>query len=392
MAQVYKMRALALSDNEYVTWESSAPDPDGNDAPEAIVEGSATVMSIVGSGGGGGGGDETTITMSSSEVNDANPTDLATADVVLLDPTYSTPEYFPSTDDLPIWLKMNETSGTAYANSGTGSSNWTLNQVLGTQGVAAYIDKGYSFPTVANEQDYIQAPTDAELIGYDFATITVWVYLLANADSAVQGVLFSKPGSASITGRHFGINMRLDSAVTKPVVYHNGTQVNLSTATIPLTTWTHLALSYDGTNGYFYINGALVETFTGSGDLSWPNNTYGWEIGNMVLDTTRGCKCIVEDARVYNRALSLSEISAVYGSSTALTGLTAVTSGGTRRKSLVNVNATNYATITREDARSNADNQFCFSEIGVGLPPRYGVDVLYADGKWRKTGTIWTLE
>jgi hypothetical protein len=222
--------------------------------------------------------------------------------------------------------------------------------------------------------------------------MTIWVYLLANADSAVQGVLFSKPGSASVTGRHFGINMRLDGGVTRPVAFHNGTQVNLSAAVIPLTTWTHLALAYDGTTGYFYTNGELTETFSGSGALAWPNNTYGWEIGNMVLDTTRGCKCIVEDARVYNRVLSLSELSAIYGSSAALTGITAVTSGGTRRKSLINVHSTNYATITREDARSDSDNQFSFSEIGVGLPPKYGMDILYANGKWRKAGAIWQLE
>ena len=57
MALVYNMRALAQSDGNYVYWGSSAPDPTGTNAPEAIVIDTATIISISGEDTGGGGGD-----------------------------------------------------------------------------------------------------------------------------------------------------------------------------------------------------------------------------------------------------------------------------------------------------------------------------------------------
>lgn len=46
MALLYKMRALAVSDNDYVFWTDSEPDLDGTNAPEAVVTASIVVAPL----------------------------------------------------------------------------------------------------------------------------------------------------------------------------------------------------------------------------------------------------------------------------------------------------------------------------------------------------------
>ncbi|GEM_PF-1944992 len=88
-----------------------------------------------------------------------------------------------------------------------------------------------------------------------------------------------------------------------------------STATIPLNTWTHVVITYDGTNIRFYINGGLDSTqvmsapqgsatFFRVGGKSWI--TGYWKGG-------------LDDVRIYNRALSTAEAKQLYGLGTSKT-------------------------------------------------------------------------
>lgn len=59
MALIYKMRAIAQNNSEYVFWTDSEPDIDGSNAPEAVVLDSIVVNSIGGTVAGEPSGPET---------------------------------------------------------------------------------------------------------------------------------------------------------------------------------------------------------------------------------------------------------------------------------------------------------------------------------------------
>ncbi len=79
----------------------------------------------------------------------------------------------------------------------------------------------------------------------------------------------------------------------------------LGTAAVPLNTWTHFAVTYDGSSFRFFTNGVLVRTTTNvtaikpsTGNLRIGGNSVWGEFFSGLID----------DVRIYNRALTATEI------------------------------------------------------------------------------------
>jgi hypothetical protein len=86
----------------------------------------------------------------------------------------------------------------------------------------------------------------------------------------------------------------------------NGTeQYSAATNGIPLNTWTHLATTYDGTTLKIYVNGAMVSTKSVSGVIQTNSNPL--RIGGNV-PYGQYFQGMIDEVRVYNRALPQSEI------------------------------------------------------------------------------------
>jgi glucose/arabinose dehydrogenase len=85
----------------------------------------------------------------------------------------------------------------------------------------------------------------------------------------------------------------------------NAEQDAVGGATLPLNTWTHLAATYDGSNLRLYVNGSLATSFLVSGTLA--ATTDPLRIGGNAIwgEYFSG---LIDDVRIYNRALSPSEI------------------------------------------------------------------------------------
>ena len=69
--------------------------------------------------------------------------------------------------------------------------------------------------------------------------------------------------------------------------------------------WHHVVAVADGTNYSLYVDGVLGGQAPYSGDIKTYNN---WCIGNAYGDDTRRFTGALDDARVYNRALTQEEI------------------------------------------------------------------------------------
>jgi beta-lactam-binding protein with PASTA domain/Ca2+-binding RTX toxin-like protein len=74
---------------------------------------------------------------------------------------------------------------------------------------------------------------------------------------------------------------------------------------IALNTWTHLATTYDGANMRLYINGVLVATKPQTGTIAVANQPLRIGGNNSSGEFFQG---MIDEVRVYNRALSLAEI------------------------------------------------------------------------------------
>jgi chitinase len=79
------------------------------------------------------------------------------------------------------------------------------------------------------------------------------------------------------------------------------------TAGLPLNTWSHLSMTYDGTTMRLYVNGVQVATRAVTGNIL--TSTQELRIGGNLMwgEYFAG---LIDDVRVYNRALSAAEITA----------------------------------------------------------------------------------
>jgi fibronectin type 3 domain-containing protein len=83
--------------------------------------------------------------------------------------------------------------------------------------------------------------------------------------------------------------------------YHDA----VGTGTLPTGAWTHVAMTFDGSNVRLYINGTLVSTTAAAGSLTVANGALRIGGNNIWGEYFSG---LIDEVRVYNRALSAAEI------------------------------------------------------------------------------------
>jgi glucose/arabinose dehydrogenase len=149
--------------------------------------------------------------------------------------------------------------------------------------------------------DWVSVPHSASLNLSTAMTLTAWVRptslgawrqaILKERPGGLTYALYATNQSANQPNGHFQIG-GADREVTAPTA-------------IATNTWTHLATSYDGANMRLYVNGTLVRTVARTGPVATStsplriggNSVWGeWFAGQL------------DEIRVYNRALTTSEI------------------------------------------------------------------------------------
>jgi hypothetical protein len=207
---------------------------------------------------------------------------------------------------------FNEGSGTtAFDSSGNNNhgtlySGTTVCSNPPTAGCPQWVDgkfgKALSFDGV---DDYVRIPVSSgsslDFAGKNKITVVAWVKALssvtANADTFIgQDTSFFMRWRQG-GGNNWGVGI------------YNGAWRELS---VPgaLNTWTHLALVYDGSILKLYKDGVLAASLATSGNLV--ANVKEINIGRFPTATTQRFNGIIDEVRIYNRALSDAEIQALY--------------------------------------------------------------------------------
>lgn len=199
------------------------------------------------------------------------------------------------TNGLVAWWKLN-----GDANNSIGSPNGTLANVTSTMGQRNIADTAYSFN---GSTSAITTPSTFGL-GTTNESIALWVY---NPSVSNHG-MFTHIGT---TG--FGIGVGSGNSETNGntiIMIFNGVRW-IPTSTNLGTGWHHVAMVIDG-NGTptAYIDGVSAGSYPGAATLAPGGNvTAIGTISGAPQDSFNGS---VDDVRIYNRALPLSDILALY--------------------------------------------------------------------------------
>lgn len=174
-------------------------------------------------------------------------------------------------------------------------------------------NSAYSFNGAGN---YISVATNPSL---DFSinnkiSVSLWIYPIAYAAGNFNKIFISKQSGSGTTQQGFNCWFNNGNA---GMLIRNGSTDNFGGpaygSALPLNNWSHLTMTYDTGTAKFYYNGNLI--FTATGQTS--------TIGNNSLDLLFGkanwnninaepFNGVMDEIAIYNRALSSSEVNAIY--------------------------------------------------------------------------------
>ena len=214
------------------------------------------------------------------------------------------------TNGLVGWWKLDEGSGTSAADSAGSNTGTIVNKPTWTTG------KINGALTFNGTTQYVKIGGAASLALSGSWTVSSWVKLTSLPAAGEHFVLLGKGNGSGYRNYAFFVdnasgyfgagapNWAVGFTSSTPTLFHAKHTDSISTGT-----WYHLAGVWDSSTGnlYLYLNGALVATSNTGGGV--PDGSIGNifcigadPVGSTVANAT------LDDARVYNRALSASEV------------------------------------------------------------------------------------
>ena len=132
-------------------------------------------------------------------------------------------------------------------------------------------------------------------------SVAMWVKYAASQNTKT---IFSNYGKASK-----GWVVGVDDAGSNKIKFFLGGATLLSATALTPGTWYHVVVTYNNGNPTIYINGA--QDSTSASTITFDATYYGNDIGRLG-NGTQYFNGSLDDLRVYNRALSLSDVQAIY--------------------------------------------------------------------------------
>jgi glucose/arabinose dehydrogenase/PKD repeat protein len=205
---------------------------------------------------------------------------------------------------------FDETSGTAVTDASGRGNNGTIAGAVRT--TAGRIGSALSFDGV---NDWVTVPDAPSLDLTNRATLEAWVYPTALGSTWRTALLKEQPGQLVYA-------LYANNDLTRPSghVFTTGDLFSNGGAALALNTWSHLALTWDGTTLRLWLNGNQVATRALTGTM--PNSSLPLRFGgNGVWSEWFAGR--LDEVRVYDRALTQSELQADMTRPISGTGLAA---------------------------------------------------------------------
>lgn len=222
----------------------------------------------------------------------------------------------PQTNIVAHW-KFDETSGTIAQDSSVNNNDGTL--VNGPTWTTGKIGNALSFDGV---NDYVSiADSDSLDLSGQF-TLSLWYKPRSNI--GVQSI-FGKNNGNIYSENSYGLMQSSSWLYFKVDDINNG---NLAPNWGPLSNgeWYHLAGVFDGSSATVYVDGQSKASKTNSSFGSVRITSQPVYIGSLL--SSWSLNGTIDDVRVYNYALSASEILGIFNSATSLCGLSDTSGNG----------------------------------------------------------------
>lgn len=249
------------------------------------------------------------------------------------------------------------------ANDGSGNGNdGTVNGATLTTDRFGNSNKAYSFNGSNNN---ISVPS---LNNYSYTPITysVWAYMNSYnvvdwGSSFIFNGIIGRDAFGNATEGIIAFLNQYDASNVHKIMYYTGANSVNSTYTPPLNTWFHIVYTSDGSNSKFYINAVSVNEVTFS---ATQNANLGFTIGSAGSRGFWDGK--IDDIRIYNRALSQSEITQLYNEPNGLIAYYPFNGNANDESGNGNNGTVNGATLTT-DRFGNANHAYSFNGISDNI-------------------------
>ena len=213
------------------------------------------------------------------------------------------------------YWSLDDASGTkATDSSGRGSTGTLTNMEVGDW-VAGKRGKALTFD---GSDEYVDAGASTALAP-TVMTLSMWVN--PTAYPAPTGNAFAEPLRKEDS---YEVSFRGASVTPDPSVLEVGIKtaslapsVMVPFSQVPLATWTHVALTADGSNLRVYINGAQygsAVSYTGNIANTAANHLFFGTYGTTAPSLSRYFNGKVDEVRIYDRALAAGEVVSLYQS------------------------------------------------------------------------------
>jgi hypothetical protein len=152
--------------------------------------------------------------------------------------------------------------------------------------------------------DHVVVASDASLTLSTSLTFEAWVF----TTDAICNTILSRGDGGGNSDYIFQVGYNGGSCSARTIGFWAAGGWDSSTGTIPLNAWTHVAVTYDGANKNFYINGVLDRTVARPGSL--------YQSGSPLYIGRQGSSCNcnffkgqVDELRIWNTVRTSNEIS-----------------------------------------------------------------------------------
>ncbi|MEJ0038427.1 MAG: DUF4082 domain-containing protein [Gammaproteobacteria bacterium] len=132
-------------------------------------------------------------------------------------------------------------------------------------------------------------------------TLMAWVYPTSSTQTNNRTIMRRESNGYWLYGGRTSNTLRPGGGA----VIGSATKSVATTSALPVNTWSHVAMTYDGSNVVLYVNGTAVNTVAATGNIVSGTSAL-WIGGNAVLGEYFQGR--IDEVRVYNRALSATDL------------------------------------------------------------------------------------
>jgi hypothetical protein len=208
------------------------------------------------------------------------------------------------TEGLVLYLPFDEGQGEDTADLSGNGNDGTLEN--GAEWVDGYFGKGVY---LAEIPDHVEVPDSPTLDIEESLTLAIW----ANIEGLPDGscALFMKATSYMLHTTTGGDGVKID-----PLVFIGGNYGTWPTPVVVSGTmgeWHHYAATYDGTKYDLFVDGVLIDSYDriSGGSIDQDDNPLYIGRDNRAGCDQRNSPCTIDEAVVFSRALSESEMAEV---------------------------------------------------------------------------------